>query len=150
MKLLQKACFESLKLASQLGLSSVAVPAVSSGIFRAPIDACAFAMLNAVEEYLTIPSALKKEDVKKKGSKATGQKKVDGKKTGNKEEERKKNEAPTKTCEGEKDPMKPASLQDIRFVLIDADAMDVFEREFVKRFGSGHKDISDDDDDDEV
>lgn len=150
MKLLQKACFESLKLASQLGLSSVAVPAVSSGIFRAPIDACAFAMLNAVEEYLTMPSTLKKEDVKKKGLKATGQKKVDGEKTGNKEEERKKNEASTKTCEGEKDPMKPASLQDIRFVLIDADAMDVFEREFVKRFGSGHKDINDDDDDDEV
>ena len=150
MKLLQKACVESLKLASQLGLSSVAVPAVSSGIFRAPLDACAFAMLNAVEEYLTMPSVAKKEDVKKKGSKAAGQNKVDGKKTGNKEEHRKKNEAPTKTSEGEEDPAKPGSVKDIRFVLIDADSMDVFEREFAKRFGSGPKDISDDDDDDEV
>jgi len=150
MKLLQKACVESLKLASQLGLSSVAVPAVSSGIFRAPIDACAFAMLNAVEEYLTMPSVVKKEDAKKKGSKATGQNKEDGKKTGNKEEQRKDSEAPTKTSEGGKDPVKPGSLKDIRFVLIDADSMDVFEREFAKRFGSGDKAISDDDDSDEV
>ena len=150
MKLLHKACVESLKLASQLGLSSVAVPAVSSGIFRAPIDACAFAMLNAVEEYLTMPNEAKKEDAKKKGSKATGQNKANGKKTGKKEEQTKKNEAPTKTSEGRKDPVEPGSLKDIRFVLIDADSMDVFEREFAKRFGSGHKDISDDDDDDEV
>ena len=150
MKLLQKACVESLKLASQLGLSSVAVPAVSSGIFRAPLDACAFAMLNAVEEYLTIPSVVKKEDVKKKGSKATGQNKVDGKITGDKEEERKKKKPVTKTCEGEKDHVKQECLKDIRFLLIDADSMDVFEREFAKRFGSVDKDISDDDDDDEV
>lgn len=150
MKLLQKACVESLKLASQLGLSSVAVPAVSSGIFRAPIDACAFAMLNAVEQYITVPSVVKKEDVKKKGSKATGQNKADGKKTGDKKEQRKDSEAPTKTSEGGKDPVKPESLKDIRFVLIDADSMDVFEREFAKRFGSGDKAISDDDDSDEV
>ena len=148
-KLLQKACLESLKLASQLGLSSVAVPAVSSGIFRAPLDACAFAMLNAVEEYLTMPNVVKKEDVKKKGSKATGQNKMDGKTTGDKEEEKKK-EPTTKTSEGGKAPVKPESLKDIRFVLIDADSMDVFEREFAKRFGSCDKAISDCDDDDEV
>lgn len=151
MKLLQKACVESLKLASQLGLSSVAVPAVSSGIFRAPLDACAFAMLNAVDEYLAMPNVVKKEDAKKKGSKATGQNKVDGKTTGDKEEEKKKEKKPTtKTSEGGKDPVKPGSLKDIRFVLIDADSMDVFEREFAKRFGSCDKAISDDDDDDEV
>lgn len=151
MKLLQKACVESLKLASQLGLSSVAVPAVSSGIFRAPLDACAFAMLNAVDEYLTMPNVVKKEDAKKKGSKATGQNKVDGKTTGDKEEEKKKEKKPTtKTFEGGKDPVKSGSLIDIRFVLIDADSMDVFEREFAKRFGSCDKAISDDDDDDEV
>ena len=149
-KLLQKACVESLKLASQLGLSSVAVPAVSSGIFGAPIDACAFAMLNAVEEYLTMPNVVKKEDTKKKGSKSTGENKAEGKKTGSKEEQRKYSEAPTKTSEGGKDPVKPESLKDIRVVLIDADSMDAFEREFAKRFGSGHKDISDDDDSDEV
>ena len=150
MKLLQKACVESLKLASQLGLSSVAVPAVSSGIFRAPLDDCAFAMLNAVEEYLTMPNVAKKKEAKAKASKATGQKKIDEKETGNKEEQRKKIEAPTKTSEGEEDLAKPGSLKDIRFVLIDADSMDVFQREFVKRFGVGPKDISDDDDDDEV
>jgi len=152
MKLLQKACVESLKLASQLGLSSVAVPAVSSGIFRAPIDACAFALLNAVEEYLAMPNVVKKENVKKKGSKATGQTKVDGKKTGNTEEQRKNDEASAKPSEGGKDPLKPGSLKEIRFILIDADSMDVFERVFAKRFGSGrnYKDISDDDDSDEV
>ena len=107
-------------------------------------------MLNAVEEYLTITSVVKKEDVKKKGSKATGQNKVDGKTTGDKEEERNKKKPATKTSEGGKDPVKPESLKDIRFVLIDADSMDVFEREFAKRFGSIDKDISDDDDDDEV
>ena len=130
-KLLQKACFESLKLASKLGLSSVALPAISSGIFRAPIDACAFAMLNAVEEYLAMPSVPKKEEGKKRGSKEAIQNKVDGKKESSKTEEA----------------AKPGGLRDIRFVLIDADAMDVFEKEFIQRFGSGHKDISDDDDD---
>lgn len=150
MKLLQKACVESLKLASQLGLSSVAVPAVSSGIFRAPLDACAFAMLNAVDEYLAMPNVVKKEVVKKKGSKATGQNKVDGRTNGNKEEEKKKKEPTTKTSEGGKNPVMPGSLKEIRFVLIDADSMDVFEREFAKRFGSCDKNITDDDDDDEV
>ncbi len=146
-KLLQKACFESLKLALKLGLSSVALPAISSGIFRAPTDACAFAMLNAVEEYLAMPSVPNKEEVKKKASGGTTQNKTDAKKPGKKKEGSKTNEGPTKTSGGEKDPAKPGGLYDIRFVLIDADTMDVFEKEFNRRFGSGLKDISDDDDD---
>ena len=147
LKLLQKACFESLKLASKLGLSSVALPAISSGIFRAPIDACAFAMLNAVQEYLVMPSVPKKEEAKRKGSKETIQNKVDGKRPGEKKESSKTSEVPTASSEGGKDLAKPGGLHDIRFVLIDADTMDIFEKEFIRRFGSGHKDISDDDDD---
>ncbi|KAL9974255.1 hypothetical protein ACROYT_G011270 [Oculina patagonica] len=146
-KLIQKACFESLKLASKLGLSSVALPAISSGIFRAPLDACAFAMLNAVEEYVAMPSVPNKEEVKKKASGGTTQNKTDVKKPGKKKEGSKTNEGPTKTSGGEKDSAKPGGLYDIRFVLIDADTMDVFEKEFNRRFGSGLKDISDDDDD---
>lgn len=144
LKLLQKACFESLKLASQLGLSSVALPAISSGIFRAPIDVCALAMLNAVQEYLAMP---KKDEAKKKSPKETGQRKVDVKKPGEKKQPRKTNEVQKTTAEGTKDPAKPGGLHDIRFVLIDGDAMDFFEKEFLRRFGSDHKDISSDDDD---
>lgn len=79
-------------------------------------------MLNAVEEYFTVPSVEKKKirhvagghtkelqvpgllKVKKTGSKVTNQNKADEKKTGNKEEQRKDNEAPTKTSEGRQDP----------------------------------------------
>lgn len=148
--LLQKACFASLKLASQLGLSSVAIPAISSGVYRAPIDVCALSMLNAVEEYLTMPSVPKKEDGKKEDPNGNSQNKGDGKKPSKKKESSRPDEAPTKPTEGEKDQATTGGLEDIRFVLIDADAMDVFEKEFNQRFGSGKKDISASDDDEVV
>lgn len=76
---------------------------------------------------------------------------MDGKIIGDKEEEKKKEKKfIIKIFEGGKDFVKLGSLIDICFVLIDVDLMDVFEREFVKRFGSCDKVISDDDDDDEV
>ena len=145
--LLQKACFESLKLASKLGLSSVALPAISSGVYRAPIDVCAFAMLNGVEEFLENlkkPDEPKKEDTKKKGTKGNSQKKEDEKKPGKKKEDQTK-EAQFQATGSEKDQEK-AILHDIRFVLIDADAMDVFEEEFIKRFSGGKTDTLDDGD----
>ena len=145
--LLQKACFESLKLASKLGLSSIALPAISSGVFRTPIDVCAFAMLNGIQEYLEYlkkPDEPKKDDGKKKSPKGNSQNKEDRKKPAKKNEVQTK-EAPTEAAASEKDQGK-ARLQDIRFVLIDADAMDVFETEVIKRFGSGQTKTSDDDD----
>ena len=145
-KLLQKACFQSLKLASKLGLSSIAIPAISSGIFGTPADVCAFAMLNAVQEYLTMPRE-PKGTIDKQGNQEPGKKKKPSKTP---------KEALSQTAEGEKDKANSrAILNDIRFVLIDADTMDVFEKEFIERFGGGQKDITDDvddvdDDDDEV
>ncbi|XP_022787781.1 uncharacterized protein LOC111327778 [Stylophora pistillata] len=156
MKLLQKACLQSLKLASKLGLSSIAIPAISSGIFGAPIDICAFAMLNAVEEYLTMPTVTKKEVTKKKGSKESIQKhKETGKKKTSTELPK---ERPSKTIDGEKEEANPRGfLDDIRFVLIDADSMDVFEKMFNEKFGGvtddvvdDFEDIDDEHDDDEV
>ena len=149
-KLLQKACFQSIKLASKLGLSSIAIPAISSGIFGTPADVCAFAMLNAVKEYLTMPRE-PKGTIDKQGNREPGKKKKPSKTP---------KEALSQTAEGEKDKANSrAILNDIRFVLIDADTMDVFEKEFIERFGGGQKDITDDvedvdddddDDDDEV
>ena len=122
-KLLQKACSQSLKLASKLGLSSIAIPAISSGIFGAPADVCAFAMLNAVEEYLR---TVNQEPSKKEKPSKT------------------RKEALNQTAEGEKYKANSrAILNDIRFVLIDADAIDVFEKEFIQRFGGDTKDTTD-------
>ena len=53
MVLLRRACVESLRLAGRLNLSSVALPAISSGIFGMPKDVCAEVMFDAVEEYST-------------------------------------------------------------------------------------------------
>ncbi|PFX14651.1 uncharacterized protein LOC111344504 isoform X2 [Stylophora pistillata] len=143
MKLLQRACLQSLKLASKLGLSSIAIPAISSGIFGAPIDLCAFAMFNAVEEYLRMPTVTKKKVTKKEGSKQSNQK--------HKETDKKKKwtkppkETPSNTADGEKKGANSgAVLNDIRFVLIDADSMDVFEKIFNERFGGVTDNIVDD------
>ena len=150
MKLLEKACLQSLKLASKLGLSSIAIPAISSGIFGAPIDVCAFAMLNAVEEYLRMATVTKKEDAKKKGSKQSNQKQIqtDKKKISTKP----LRDTPSKTTDEEKERANPkAVLNDIRFVLIDADSMDIFQKQFIERLGGiDFDDVDDEHDDDEV
>ena len=138
--LLHTACVESLKLASKLCLSSIALPAISSGLFGVPIDLCASSMLNGVEQYLEQlkkTKLQKKEDAEKadvKGTKA--EKKKSGKETMKKASEQKT--GGVKEQEG-------TTLVDIRFVLIDADAMDVFEKECVKRFSEKQTNPSGDD-----
>jgi O-acetyl-ADP-ribose deacetylase len=49
----------SLRLADQLGLASIAFPAISTGIFGFPKDRAAKVMLQSISEYLGRPSGLK-------------------------------------------------------------------------------------------
>jgi len=49
--LLRRACMESLCLAAELKLSSIALPAISSGILGTPKSICAQVMFQAVEEF---------------------------------------------------------------------------------------------------
>ena len=49
--LLRKACVGSLRVAAQLELSSIALAAISSGIFGMPKEICAQVMFKAVEEF---------------------------------------------------------------------------------------------------
>ena len=49
--LLYRACMESLYLAAQLELCSIALPPISSGIFGMPKDICAKVMFGAVEDF---------------------------------------------------------------------------------------------------
>ena len=57
---LRNATVNSLKLADEKGLKSIAFPAISTGIFGFPIDRCAEIMLRAVIEYLRAGSGIKK------------------------------------------------------------------------------------------
>ena len=138
LQLLDKACFESLHLASALQLSSVALPAISSGVFGVPISVCAIAMLNAIEVFLAYLNKLneqnKEEGAKTKEQKGNNQKKKIDKKHDN----MKQPESQAKNDEGQtfKSGKQKPRLSDIRVVLIDADAMDFFLKEFTARFGS--------------
>ena len=49
--LLRRACMESLYLAAELKLSSIALPAISSGIFGMPKSICAQVMFKSMEEF---------------------------------------------------------------------------------------------------
>lgn len=49
--LLRGACLESLRLAVQLNVSSIALTAISSGIFGMPKDICAEVMFDSIEEF---------------------------------------------------------------------------------------------------
>lgn len=49
---LKNATLNSLKLADENGLASIAFPAVSAGIFGFPLDRCAEIMLKTTKEYL--------------------------------------------------------------------------------------------------
>ncbi|XP_020603118.1 cAMP-dependent protein kinase catalytic subunit-like isoform X2 [Orbicella faveolata] len=55
--LLQRACMESLYLAAELKLSSIALPAISSGIFGIPKTICAQVMFKAIEEFSLLADA---------------------------------------------------------------------------------------------
>ena len=52
-RLLKAACLESLITASNHGFKSIAVPAISSGIYGMPKHVCAKVMLDAVDEYVS-------------------------------------------------------------------------------------------------
>ncbi|XP_068724855.1 uncharacterized protein [Montipora capricornis] len=133
-RLLQKACFESLKLASTLNLSSIALPAISSGVFGVPVNECAFAMLEGIQEYLKYLDELnenKEKDCKTKKPRENYQKNG-GKKTKGTKHDGQTKEVPAQAA---KHVCYKPRLRDIRVVLIDADAMDVFSQEFMSRFG---------------
>jgi O-acetyl-ADP-ribose deacetylase len=57
---LRDATLNSLKLADEKGLQSIAFPAVSTGVFGFPIDRCAHIMLTATLNYLQGPTHLNK------------------------------------------------------------------------------------------
>ncbi len=50
-QILQSAVFSCLELAERTGLVSIAIPAISTGIFKVPVEVCAQASLQAVEEF---------------------------------------------------------------------------------------------------
>ena len=51
LQLLNNACINSLRLADQLQVDSVAMPAISSGIFGMPIELCAEVLFNSFDEF---------------------------------------------------------------------------------------------------
>ncbi|MEM2940402.1 MAG: macro domain-containing protein [Thermoproteota archaeon] len=56
---LRTATLNSLKLAEQLGLSSIVFPAISTGIFGYPKDRCAQVMLRTIKDYTLAGGRLK-------------------------------------------------------------------------------------------
>jgi O-acetyl-ADP-ribose deacetylase (regulator of RNase III) len=50
---LRSATLNSLRLAEQLGLDSIAFPAISTGVFGYPRDKCAQVMLRTIKEYFS-------------------------------------------------------------------------------------------------
>ena len=59
-RVLRQACINSFKIAQEAKMTSIALPAIGSGIYGMPKDACAKVMFDAVEEFA------KKGDPKKK------------------------------------------------------------------------------------
>ncbi|HEX41090.1 MAG TPA: macro domain-containing protein [Phycisphaerales bacterium] len=57
---LRGATVSALRLADERGLTSIAFPAVSAGIYRFPIDRCAQIMLRAAMEHLRGPTTLRR------------------------------------------------------------------------------------------
>ena len=57
---LKNATLNSLKVADQNNLKSITFPAISTGIFGFPLDACARIMLTTVKEYLTGTTSLER------------------------------------------------------------------------------------------
>lgn len=57
---LKNVALNSLKLADEKKLSSIAFPAISAGIFGFPIDRCAKIMLQTTIDYLKCPTSLEK------------------------------------------------------------------------------------------
>ncbi|MCG2675731.1 macro domain-containing protein [bacterium] len=56
---LKNATLNALKRAQEKKIRSIALPAISTGIFGFPLDRAAKIMVKAVKEFLTIPSSLK-------------------------------------------------------------------------------------------
>ena len=56
---LKNATLNSLKLMDEHGLSSIAFPAISTGIFGYPIDKCAKIMISTTKEYLESDTQIK-------------------------------------------------------------------------------------------
>jgi O-acetyl-ADP-ribose deacetylase (regulator of RNase III) len=57
---LKNATLNSLKLADEHGLKSIAFPAISSGIFGFPVDRCADIMIKNSADYLSAGSGIEK------------------------------------------------------------------------------------------
>lgn len=51
-EVLRRACFNSLRIAQEEKLTSIALPAIGSGIYGMPKDACAEVMFDAVDEFI--------------------------------------------------------------------------------------------------
>jgi O-acetyl-ADP-ribose deacetylase (regulator of RNase III) len=57
---LQDATLNSLIIADEVGLTSIAFPAISTGIFGYPVDRCSRIMLGTVVEYLKGETGLRR------------------------------------------------------------------------------------------
>ena len=57
---LKNATLNSLKVADKNHLKSIAFPAISTGIYGFPIDACARIMLTTAKEYLSGPTKIER------------------------------------------------------------------------------------------